>query len=147
MFKFKLKRRKLLAVFDKYAKAVINYKGKDIPVKNIRKLLNNLEIVCRNHKCVCNPDFTSLGRRDILKGEIVDYLKVGNYKDALGDFHEYIYDQSYCYRSLALYDSIETANRVNEFNDKYAAKGIICMEDKDIVLEIIHLFRYYLKIN
>ena len=38
MFKFKLKRRKLLAVFDKYAKAVINYKGKDIPVKNIIKL-------------------------------------------------------------------------------------------------------------
>ena len=119
MFRFKLRRRKLRVVFLEYSMEIMRYNGSDIPYKKIRKLLNKLEVLLRRHK----------------------------YKEALGDFQEYINDQSYNYQCNKDFDSLEEAKKAQEFNQEYANKGIICKEDKDNLLEIIHLFRYYLKIN
>ncbi len=82
-----------------------------------------------------------------LKGEIIEYLKVGKYKEALGDFHEYIVDESYLYPSTGDYETTIEAKKAQEYNQLYVNKGIVCKEDKDNILEIIHLFQYYLKIN
>ena len=147
MFRFRLKRKTLRVTFMEYSMEIIRYKGNDIPYKKIRKLLNKLEVVIRRHKYNSDISFTSRGRRDFLKGEIVDYLKVGKYKEALGDFQEYIFDESYNYQNINDFNSIEEAQKAQEYNMIYYKKGIICKEDKDIILEIIHLFRYYLKIN
>ena len=147
MFRFKLRRRKLRVVFLEYSMEIMRYNGSDIPYKKIRKLLNKLEVLLRRHKYKVDFKFYSKGRRNFLKGEIVDYLKVGKYKEALGDFQEYINDQSYNYQCNNDFDSLEEAKKAQEFNQEYANKGIICKEDKDNLLEIIHLFRYYLKIN
>ena len=95
MFRFKLKRRKLRVVFLEYSMEIMRYKGTDIPYKKIRKLLNKLEVLIRRHKYKSDINFSSKGRRTFLKGEIVDYLKVGKYKEALDDFQEYIIDESY----------------------------------------------------
>ena len=87
----------------------------------------------------------------LIEKDIVDqlltYLKDNNYKDAFGDLHEYLVDQSYCYPSTSDFDTLEEARLVQDYNQVYANKGIVCMEDKDNILELIHLFRYYLKIN
>ena len=147
MFRFKLRRRKLRIIFLEYGMEIIRYKGSSIPYKKIRKLLNKLEVCLRRHKYKSDINFSSRGRRTFLKGEIVDYLKVGKYKEALSDFQEYIIDESYNYNSLTDFDSIEEARKNQEYNQIYANKGIVCKEDKDNILEIIHLFRYYLKIN
>ena len=147
MFRFKLKRRKLRVAFLEYSMEIFRYNGNDIPYKKIKKLLNKIEIIIRRHKYYDDPNFTSRGRRTFLKREIVDYLKVGKYKEALGDFQEYIIDESYNYKCLSHFDSNEEAIKAQEYNQLYANKGIVCKEDKDNILEIIHLFRYYLKIN
>ena len=147
MFKFRLRRRKLVNIYDKYINKILNYRKDDIPKKDISKLLNKLEVTIRRHKYNNDINFTSKGRRNFLKGEIVDYLKDNNYKDAFGDLHEYLVDQSYCYPSTSDFDTLEEARLVQDYNQVYANKGIVCMEDKDNILELIHLFRYYLKIN
>ena len=147
MFRFKLKRRKLRVVFLEYSMEIMRYKGTDIPYKKIRKLLNKLEVLIRRHKYKSDINFSSKGRRTFLKGEIVDYLKVGKYKEALDDFQEYIIDESYNYPSLNDFNSPIEAKQAQDYNMEYANKGIVCKEDRDNLLEIIHLFRYYLKIN
>ena len=95
MFKFRLRRRKLVNIYDKYINKILNYRKDDIPKKDISKLLNKLEVTIRRHKYNNDIKFTSKGRRKFLKGEIVDYLKDNNYKDAFGDLHEYLVDQRY----------------------------------------------------
>ena len=147
MYRFRLRRRKLRVTFLEYSMEIFRYKGNDIPYKKIRKLLNKLEVIIRRHNYKDDPNFTSRGRRTFLKGEIVDYLKVGKYKEALGDFQEYIVDESYNYQCINEFNSIEESKIAQEYNYTYVNKGIVCKEDKDNILEIIHLFRYYLKMN
>lgn len=147
MFSFKLKRKKIRLLFKENALEIIKYKGTDIPYKKISKLLNKLEVCVRRHSYRSDPNFSSKGRRTFLKGEIVDYLKVGKYKEAISDFQEYIVDESYNYPSIGDFDSPLEARAAQDYNMEYANKGIVCKEDRDNILEIIHLFRYYLKIN
>lgn len=147
MFSFKLKRKKIRLLFKENALEILNYKGSDIPYKKISKLLNKLEVCVRRHSYRSDPNFSLKGRRTFLKGEIVDYLKVGKYKEAISDFQEYIVDESYNYPSIGDFDSPLEARAAQDYNMEYANKGIVCKEDRDNILEIIHLFRYYLKIN
>ncbi len=142
---FRLKRKKLMKVFDKYSRKI--FKADRLSGKDYQILFYKLTNVINKHKYTSDIKFNSKGRRDFLKNEIVDYLKDGKYKDALGDFREYIYDQSYNYRYISDFDSLEESRKAQEYNQEYANKGLICKEDKEIILEIIYLFRYYLKIN
>jgi hypothetical protein len=147
MFRFRLKRKKIRLLYKENVLEILRYNGNDIPYKKIRRLLNKVEVCIRRHKYNSDPYFTSKGRRTFLKGEIVDYLKAGKYKEALGDFQEYIIDESYNYPSFSAFETKEEAIQTQEYNMEYVKKGIVCKEDRDNILEIIHLFRYYLKIN
>lgn len=147
MFRFKLRRRKIRLIIKEYNVEIQRYNGSDIPYKKISKLLNKLEVVIRRHKYKSDLNFSSKGRRTFLKGEIIEYLKAGKYKEAIADFQEYIIDESYNYSSTGDFETLSEARKAQEYNQIYANKGIVCKEDKDNILEIIHLFRYYLKIN
>ena len=87
---FRLRRKKLLRIFDKYSKKIFDSKktfGKDYQI-----LFYKLIDVIKSHKYNSDFNFDPRGRRNFLKEEIIDYLKDGKYQDALGDLHEYIYD-------------------------------------------------------
>ncbi|MBP5684419.1 MAG: hypothetical protein J6X02_04100 [Bacilli bacterium] len=142
---FRLRRKKLLKVFDKYSKK-INDSDK-LSGKDYQLLFFKLTRVLKNHKYENDIKFDPRGRRNFLKEEIISYLKEGKYKEALGDFHEYIYDCSYLYNDYSSFSSDEEARKAQEYNLIYNRKGYICREDKEIILIIIELFRYYLKIN
>ena len=142
---FRLRRKKLIKIFDKYSKKIFD--SKKLSGKDYQILFYKLISVIKSRKYNSDIQFDPRGRRNFLKEEIIDYLKNGKYKEALGDLKEYIYDQSYCYRDVSAYSSLEEASKAQEYNLIYNRKGYICREDKDIILIIIELFRYYLKIN
>lgn len=124
--------------------------SKSITIPEAKLLLDHLEAEISKHDFDKDQNFMMNSRRKSLKSMIEERLQKSDGNpdelvcDSLFNFFEYIGDEypgSYITNSRELGISKEEFDKVDK---EYRDKGIICVEEKDTILEMIKLIKDYI---
>lgn len=134
----KLKRENLIKINDKH----VEIKKENISTEEYINYFNIIENEINNHLFEFDDRFTTYGRRDFLQQEFNNFLNNNNYINALINLQEYMC----CYTSfLTPADILQEETRkfhdVLKDNDDYLKDGIICLQEKNIIIDMINEFR------
>ena len=116
----------------------------------IKDLLAKLEIEISKCEFDTDKNFIMNSRRKTLKGTIEERLQKndGNINElileSLFNFWEFVSDEYFgdfisISRELGL-----SAQELTKMDDEYRKKGIICIQERDIILEIIQVIKNYI---
>lgn len=142
--KKKLKREELLNSID--AKKFWN---KSASTTEIKEMLNTLKDTINKHKYKTDKCFFKDSRREVLKDMILKReTNEESIKESLFNFMEYI-NCEYCGNSPRLAQELKIhQSKLMDIWDKYKEKGIICLEEKEDILEMInHIKNEISKLN
>lgn len=148
LFKFfdkKLKRKKLLSIIEEWKS---EYKNK-IDSNSYLKLLNKLEEEINKHLYESDYRFTTYGRRDFIFQEFLDILNdkvntgpINKFASAFVNLEEYIHGWNHI---GGISDIPKTEKRTIHEIDKqefeYYKSGIVCDEEKNVLLKMINEFK------
>lgn len=119
-------------------------KKSNVEMEKYKNLLNDLKTEINNHLLEVDNRFVTYGRRNFLKQQFEDYLNNNSYTDAFMNLEEYILGYT---SFLTPGDIPPEENRkfrdVLMDNDNYFKDGIICLQEKNIIIEMINEFRNY----
>lgn len=146
--KKQLKRQNLVNIIEK------KDKKKNFDKEEFLTYLNVLEEEMNKHSYKSDNRFISYGRREFLRKELTERLNlakqandINKYLDALADLEEYIYTQNHIWIST-IPDNIKVDFRkLDKTNTEYYNSGIICKEEKEIIIDMINEFKQELSIN
>lgn len=134
----KLRREDLVKILNERKEM----KKSNVEIEEYKNLLNDLETEINNHLFEVDNRFVTYGRRNFLKQQFEDYLNNNNYTDAFINLEEYILGYT---SFLTPGDIPQEENRkfrdVLSDNDNYFEDGIICLQEKNIIIEMINEFR------
>lgn len=146
MFKIKLNRQKFIDSVDSD-----KIWSKSLNIDEILNLLNQLEKEISKHSFKIDNNFIMNERRKNLKSMIFDRLDSSNdkleenIKESLFNFWEFIndeYDDSLINISKELNLPLE---KVINMCEKYKKNNIICLQEKNIILEMINKLKLTIK--
>lgn len=142
--KKKLKRDKFMKLVDVNA-----FWNKTATIPELKEMLNTLKEAINNYKYKTDKDFFIDGRRKTLKEMILTReTNERNIKESLFNFMEYV-NCEYCSidPKIAMESKVHPVKFMNVW-DKYKKKGIICLEEKNEILEMInHIENEISKLN
>ena len=124
---------------------------KDVDSREYLTILNALENEILKHEYDFDNRFVTYCRRDFLRKEFTDYLEDnifserGKFNDAYVDLSEYFYGNTWI--SLGTVpENLDFRNVIRQ-DDEYKHSGIICEQEKNILLDMIKEFKHYIKNN
>lgn len=116
--------------------------------KNALEYLNNIISILTKYSFDSDEDFVLLGRKKVIYDEIIDILKGNKEVDnpiyfVLGSLEEFICNNNFVYMSDG--DKWEKGwEDLRTRNDRYSLKNIICLEEKNIIEDIINRIKDYI---
>lgn len=124
--------------------------SKSMTLDEIKELLEHLKNEISKYEFDIDENFIMNSRRKILKSNIEERLlknegtandivleSVFNFWEIVGD--EYFGDFISISRDLGL-----TVQELTRMDDEYRKKGIICVQERDVILEIIQVIKNYI---
>jgi len=123
----------------------IEMKKNDITKEEYNDFFTYLENILNSYLYEVDPRFVIYGRRNFLHQEYNSFLNNNNYLDALKNLEEYICDYT-SFLTPADVPEYETRNfhDILKANDDYFKDGIICLQEKNIIIEMINEFRKHI---
>ena len=130
-------------------KALINYFVERNEIKQINaskdeyvKFLNELENLINNHEFLYDERFVTYGRRNFLKQEFNNFLQNNKFMNCLIDLEEYVYGHSSFFTFADIPQTKSSKfHDILKKHDDYYRDGIICLQEKDILLQMITDFK------
>jgi hypothetical protein len=117
--------------------------SKQMTLSEVYNMLNGLEKTISIHNFVSDKNFLMEGRRTILKESIDKRISNNNDNltemvlDSLFNFWEFVNNEYF----TANLESVERLHlcriEIENMCTNYTRKGIICLEEKDVILEMI----------
>lgn len=144
----KLNRIELVKMLDEFHQEIKNIKPSDITNENYLKYLNLLKETLLSKEYEQDKRFVTYGRRDFLRQEMTDRLNQKvytgiNYKlEAFFDLEDYIRNNTWI--SLVSLANVDNPSEIIKQDGEYKKDGIICIEEKTILLEMINEFIEFL---
>ena len=143
ILKRKLKRDVLVKIVDEFSS---NYKKEEDDLKKkdlIENMLNDLENTLLKNNCEYDKRFVTYCRRDFLRKEFTSRLNkenIDNYNDYLIDAFYDLYDYIVCdvWIQLSFIPKELDAKEIITEDDNYKKDGIICEQEKDKIIKMIH---------
>lgn len=137
----KLKRDKLIKIRD----IKNQMKHENIPINEYINYFDAIENEINNHIFEIDNRFVTYGRRDFLQKEFEKYLNNNDYLNALINLQEYMCD----YTSFLTPADIPKGEKRNfhdilKDNDDYFKDGIICLQEKNIIIDMISVFKKFI---
>ena len=137
----KLKRDNLIKIRDTY----IEMKKENISTEEYINYFNTIENEMNNHLFENDNRFVTYGRRDFLKQEFNRFLNSNNYLDALINLEEYMCDYtSFLTPADIPQEETRKFHDVLKDNDDYFRDGIVCLQEKNKIIEMIQEFKKHL---
>lgn len=134
----KLRREDLVKILNERKEV----KKGNVEIEEYKNFLNDLEAEINNHLFEIDNRFVTYGRRNFLKQQFEYYLNNNKYFDAFINLEEYILGYT---SFLTLSDIPQEETRkfhdVLSDNDDYFKDGIICLQEKNIIIEMISEFK------
>ena len=125
--------------------------SKSMTIPEVKNTLDSLERIINTHKYVSDKNFLMDGRRYFLKNAIEERLTNNKNNideeilDVLFNFFEFLNNEYY----TALLGTQERLHLSQEEIEKkcseYKQKGIICLEEKDVIIEMIQSIKSSIK--
>lgn len=120
----------------------------NVPGENYLPLLNNLEEELNKAKYIKDNRFYTYGRREFLRNEFTDILdekipyRPNRYFGALINLEEYIRAESSFFNPGQIPNELRNDfHNILREHDRYNKLGIICEEEKNILLDMIREFK------
>ena len=146
LFNKKLKRKKLIRISREFREKYYGEKNPQKKKQLIEKLLSDLETVLNRSEFQSDERFYTYGRRDFLRKELTIRLNkedIGQNPDylidAYKDLDDYINGQSWIPMGLILENS--NPQEILKRDAEYSNCGVICLQEKEILLEMIREFK------
>lgn len=146
--KEQLQRKNLVNIIENWD----NRKEINIDKEAYLTYLNKLEEEINKHSYKKDNRFITYGRRDFLRREFTERLNyavqsndTNKYINALVDLEEYIYTQNYISITSIPNNETKDFRKLDKINTEYYNSGIICKEEKDIIIGMIQEFKQQLK--
>jgi len=146
LFDKKLKRKQLVNIAQEFYKNYQNEKDIQKKKQKIRDLLLSLEQCLNKSELKRDDRFFTYCRRDFLRQEFTDKLNKKNIKlnndyllDAYFNLYDYIVNDTWI--SMGSIPNDISAQDVIKKDDEYKNSGIICFQEKEILLDMIHELR------
>lgn len=146
--KKQLQRKNLVNIIENWDKR----KETSIDKEAYLTYLNKLEEEINKHSYKNDDRFITYGRRDFLRREFTERLNfavqandTNKYINALVDLEEYIYTQNYISITSIPNNETKDFRKLDKINTEYYNSGIICKEEKDIIVDMIQEFKQKLK--
>ncbi len=116
--------------------------SKELSIQEIDELLEKLKQELSKYNYKKDKDFFIDGRRSIMKRYVKEKEATEFYiKDSLFNFWEYVNNEYYG-SSPDLVEKLKKSNfELSKIWDKYNKKGIICLQEKEDILEMINLIQ------
>ena len=148
MNKNKLNRQKLIDIDKNWWN---NHQMKDMNLNEYLTLLNHLENEILKHEYEFDNRFVTYCRRDFLRKEFTYYLEentfsgIGKFNDAYVDLCEYFYGDTWI-SGGSVPENLDAENVIIQ-DYEYKNSGIICQQEKEILLDMIKEFKHHIKIE
>lgn len=150
IFARRLKRKKLIRVIRNFWKKYKSLEDRKDKIKIIYRYLVKLEKILNKYSCEKDDRFVTYGRRDFLRNEFLlslnekdesnyDYLNV-----AFGDLYDYIMCDTWITKSSVT--EKESLENIIKEDNAYRDEGLICIQEKEILLDRICKFKDEIKI-
>ena len=142
----KLHRNRLIKFEKKWLKKHKN--ASQNPIEYL-DFLNGIENIINGHSYEKDDRFVTYCRRDFLRKEFSDYLNDitfsgrGKFTDAFVDLTEYYSGNTWI--SMSSVPSGLIFKDILEQDDSYKKDGIVCIQEKNILLDMIHEFKSHIK--
>ena len=123
--------------------------SKSASIEEIKEMLKTLKEKITKHEYKTDKYFLKDSRRRALKDMILKReVNEENIKESLFNLMEYV-NCEYCGSNLMLAEELRIhPAKLMDMWDKYKEKGIICLEEKDDILEMInHIEKEISKLN
>ena len=124
--------------------------SKSLTMPEIKELLEALETKISKHKYTIDKNFLMDGRRSFLKSNIEKrFLKGNKYTEedileSLFNFWEFVNNEYHVITPDALHRYNLTREKMDSMCMKYTKKEIICLQEKDAILEMIQTIKNYI---
>ena len=127
--------------------------SKSMTISETEELLNLLENKISKHKFILDKNFIMNSRRKTLKSMIEERLLKNNrdinelVSETLFNFFEFVSDEYPGGAGGIMSTCKELGITIKEFDsmdNEYRQKGIICIQERDIILEIIQIIKNYI---
>ena len=157
----KLKRDELVHITNDFKKNIDSYDAFDIPDNMYLDYMSKLQNALLSHSCIYDKRFVTYGRLDFLKEEFTkrlndETLKIkkinfqnqdDNRLSAFWDLQDYITGDRHI--SMINVPSGIDFHQLVRLNNEYYKDGIICLQERDILLNMIREMQDYIhnKIN
>ena len=134
----KLKRENLIKIRDNRNEM----KKENITTEEYINYFNAIENEMKNHLFEIDNRFVTYGRRNFLQKEFNKFLNNNDYRNALMNLQEYMCDYT-SFLTLADIPQGETRefHSILKDNDDYFKDGIVCLQEKDIIIDMINKFK------
>ena len=127
--------------------------SKSMTISETKELLKYLENKISKYEFNSDKTFIMNSRRKVLKSAIEERLLQNNrdinelVSESLFNFFEFVGDE---YPGDIISDCRELGISIKEFDamdNEYRKKGIICIQERDVILEIIQIIKNYINEN
>ncbi|MBE6156134.1 MAG: hypothetical protein E7161_00095 [Firmicutes bacterium] len=142
LFNQKLKRKELVNIMQTFYKKYQIENDKKKKKHLISNLLLNIEKKLNNKSFKIDERFFTYCRRDFLRKEFTDKLNKQNIQmnndyliDAYFNLYDYVSNDTWI--SLSSIPNGISAQEVIEKDNDYKKSGVICLQEKEILLEMI----------
>ena len=122
---------------------------KNYTKNDILEFLKRLRDEINKYKYYVSSNFITIGRRDFLRESLTKKLKFDyddqeiKFQDSLGNIESYIYGEDYFHWLHHKYTK-KKFEHLLKINAKYRDKGIICLQEKNILLDMINEMEGYI---
>lgn len=137
----KLKRENLINIKD----TQIEIKKENVTKEEYINYFNIIENEISNHLFEIDNRFSTYGRRDFLRQEFNKHLNKNDYVDALINLQEYMCDYtSFLTPADIPQEETRKFHDVLKDNDDYFRDGFICLQEKNIIIDMINQFKKFI---
>ena len=123
---------------------------KSMAIPEIKRLLEKLEIEISKHEYEIDKNFLMDGRRNYLRSNIEERLSRNdkfikeNILESLFNFWEFVNNEYYTITLEAVQRLNLTREEMENMCTEYTKSGIICEQEKDVILEMIQTIKKYI---
>lgn len=139
-----LKRKRLIKVIEDFRKKYKKISNETDKIKLYENIIEKIENILLEHTYKQDIRFVTYGRRDFLLQELSKRLNREVYtkdylREAFDDISDYIYNDTWI--PINSIPKNLNCNEILKLDEQYKKDGIICEKEKDILLNMIYIFR------
>lgn len=123
---------------------------KELSIDEIKSTLNVLASSLSNYEFMEDKYFIMNPRRKVLKSMIVSRIgkaqpnDLETIRECMFNFWEYVGDEYFGNYQTASYETGISVDELTKMDDQYRNKGIISLQEKDEILEMINIMLNYI---